>query len=107
LSQAALNDVLVDQTRSSLKLSYWSGLNLDEDEDDDEEEEEEVDLEKEDKLHTITIANFIPGAVRLAFPSFPYISSHYPSRASSPNAKRQHPSFCKLGGDPNTRRFNN
>jgi hypothetical protein len=66
LSQAALNDVLVDQKRSSLKLTYWSGLDPDVPDDD----EEEVDLEQEDKKYTINIANFIPGAVSI-LPSIP------------------------------------
>ena len=61
LSQAALNDILVDQKRSSLKLSYLSPLNPGESDDDDDEE----DLEDEDKKYTINIANFIPGTVRV------------------------------------------
>ena len=99
LSQAALNDVLVDQKRSSLKLTYWSGL--DPDSTDDDEEEEEVDLEREEKKYAINIANFIPGTVGVSISSvkvkkliFPSVDVHF----FSSNIKNKQVETQSFGG---------
>lgn len=61
LGQVALSDVLADQKRSSLKLTYLTALNPHiHDEEDDEHEDDE---EEEDKEYTVTLANLVPGVV--------------------------------------------
>lgn len=64
LTQATLNDVLVDQKRSCLTLRYMS-VNADQESDDEEEdpEEEEEDKELARTEQTINVANLIPGIV--------------------------------------------